>query len=168
MNTKPQPDTNSSSQTPHEFINVLTESGFKEVLKIPIDSSENFFVFWRPGLLITLDTFIGRVNRAMLYFNFCGQRSAIHGSSAFVADTDQGRVYSGSTDIRNGLRYKLGDMLEVGTLLEKWVERPFLWLLHYEDTKAAGYKFDDINAERIALLPENVREAISGMNHTKE
>jgi hypothetical protein len=39
-----------------------------------------------------------------------------------------------------------------------------MWLLHYMDTKVKGYDYKAITADRIAMLPEDVRTAISGMN----
>jgi hypothetical protein len=46
--------------------------------------------------------------------------------------------------------------------MKKWIRQPFLWLLHYGDTKVAGYDFDEINQQRIAMFPTEVQEAICG------
>jgi hypothetical protein len=47
-----------------------------------------------------------------------------------------------------------------GEFLPKWVERPFLWLLHHGDTQGE-YDYDEINEERISKLPKHVIDAIT-------
>jgi hypothetical protein len=71
-----------------------------------------------------------------------------------------GGVYE-SLDCREAIRYYLGKMRETGTFLPVWENRPFLWLLHYMDTKDEGYDYKAITASRIAQLPEHVRNAIT-------
>jgi hypothetical protein len=158
-------DTNSMRQTIPEFFDILADMGFREVLKLAIEgTSDHFHVFWKPGLLLRLDTYMGRsVNSGTCYFNYRGPRDAINGSNGWIQDTEHGPAWSGDTDIREGLRHKLDTMAEAGELLEDWIKQPFLWLLHYMDTKVEGYDHKAITAERIAMLPEDVRTAISGM-----
>lgn len=162
-------DTNSMRQTIPEFFEILADMGFREVLKIGIEGTpDHFFIFWKAGLLVKLDTYMGRsVNSATCYFNYRGPRDAINGSNGCIQGTEDQPVWYGDTDIREGLRHKIETMSEAGELLEKWIKPPFLWLLHYMDTKAKGYDYNAINAERIAMLPEDVREAISGMHEKR-
>lgn len=156
-------DTISNRQTIPEFFEILADMGFREILKLAIEGTQDHFhVFWKSGLLITLDTFHGSINGGTCYFNFRGPRNAIHGSNGWVKNTERGPVWKGDTDIREGLRHKLDTMSEVGELLETWVSKPFLWLLHYRDTKTEGYDHESITSERIAMLPEYVRKAIAG------
>ncbi len=156
-------DTNSTRQTIPEFLGILVEMGFREVLKLPIaDTPDHFYVFWKPGLLVKLDTYMGRsVNGGDCYFNYRGPRGAIRGSNGPVPGAEP-MVWYGDMDIREGLRHKLDTMAEAGELLEEWISQPLLWLLHYMDTKTEGYDYKAITAERIAMLPEDVRMAISG------
>jgi len=65
----------------------------------------------------------------------------------------------GGGDCREALKYNIEQLELNGSFVKPWVERPFLWLLHYMDTKVEGYRYEKINAERIAMLPEEVRVA---------
>lgn len=149
-------DTNSNKQTISEFFDILKDIGFVEVLKLPIPGTEDHFhVFWKSGLLIRLDTWNNRcVNGGDVYFNYQGNRSDLHhASNGLVAGTDD--VWGGYRDIREGFR----NFLDIpGKFLAPWVKKPFLWLLHYQDTKVEGYSYEKINAERIDMLPAYVRE----------
>ena len=57
--------------------------------------------------------------------------------------------------------FNLGRLAKHGTFVSPWVERPFLWLLNYMDTKTEGYDYKAINEARIAKLPEHVRTCIT-------
>ena len=69
-------------------------------------------------------------------------------------------VYIGSHDAREALRYHITMLREHGTFINPWIERPFLWLLHYADTKGE-YDYEAINKARIDCLPDYVKQAIS-------
>lgn len=159
-----QTDTDSTHQTIPEFFEILADMGFREVLKLAIeDTPDHFHVFWKAGLLVALDTYMGSVNSGNCYFNYRGPVVAISGRSgshALIQNTDQ-CVWRGDIDIRRALRHNLDAMARDGEFLEEWIEQPFLWLLHYMDTRVEGYDHNEITAERIAMLPEDVR---TGMN----
>ena len=148
---------------------VLAAEGFEKVLEIPIphdptlerEYGDRYFVYWHPdGLLLSFDSYCGdSVNGGHIYFNFkMNDPQEFYllnipvGSCNGVAD---------SIDCREAIRYYLGKMRENGKFLPVWEHRPFLWLLHYMDTKAEGYDYKAITAERIAMLPEHVRKAIT-------
>jgi len=56
-------DTNATRQTIPEFFTILESMGFTKVLEVGI-----LHVFWKPGLLLKLDTFYERVNSGSCYF----------------------------------------------------------------------------------------------------
>lgn len=70
-------------------------------------------------------------------------------------------VFVGSCDCREALRFRTAKLEQEGTILPVWEFRPWLWLLHHGDTKVEGYDHKKITAERIAMLPEYVRKAIT-------
>ena len=158
------------SQTLAEFKEVLVDMGFKEVYVCDIpegsySKGDKFYIYWNPeGLLICFDSYNGNtsVNGGSCYFNYAGDRDAMFQcSNGFAGEVDGVNVYSGHKDVREGLRFTLNQMKENGKILDKWIERPFLWLLHYMDTKVEGYDYKKISEERIAQLPKEVQEAIT-------
>jgi hypothetical protein len=58
------------------------------------------------------------------------------------------------------VKFRIAEMEKDGKFLSKWIEQPFMWLLHYQDTKVQFYDSGKINRERIKLLPRQVRRAI--------
>ena len=76
-------------------------------------------------------------------------------------EEDTSGIKSGHSDGREALRHGLAKLEKAGEILPVWVDRPFLWLLHYGDTKIPGYNYEAINNERIAMMPEWVREMIT-------
>jgi len=71
-------------------------------------------------------------------------------------------IYAGHHDCREAVKHNISKFLENGTFLKTWKERPFLWLLHHADTKDKGFDHEKINQERIAMLPQDVQDAIKG------
>jgi hypothetical protein len=148
---------------------VLAAEGFSKVFEMEIpndpthekDYQDKYFIYWHPdGLLLSFDSYFGdSVNGGHIYFNFkpndwkqfCTLNIPLSGG---------GGVYE-SLDCREAIRYYLGKMRETGTFLPVWENRPFLWLLHYMDTKEEGYDYKAITASRIAQLPEHVRNSIT-------
>ena len=136
----------------------LSEGIFSE------DREEQWFIYWRDGILLFLDSFSGNLNSGQAYFNYrfrSEYRNLTGYSGGFTLTPEGYRVAYGSIDIREGLRHRLTTMEENGEFLSQWVERPFLWLLHHQDTKTPGYDFDVINEQRISLLPQDVQGAIT-------
>lgn len=77
-------------------------------------------------------------------------------------------IWSGDHDCRTALRHNIQKLEEFGEFVTPWVDTPHLWLLHWMDTKDnSGEPLDwrlirnkEINAERIAMLPADVRAAM--------
>jgi hypothetical protein len=152
------------------YIRIISEEGFAEVLRMPFDGKgvgegckETFYVFWHTaGLLLSFDTFGGeRVNGGHIYFNWRSKTDSFwprHGSGSGCKKDHS--VFTGHIDCREALRFRLRELREGGEFLSPWIEQPFLWLLHYADTKAEGYNYGTINADRLALLPPEVRACV--------
>jgi hypothetical protein len=78
-------------------------------------------------------------------------------------------VFVGSIDCREAIKLQISNIEKNGILLDKWEFRDYMWLLHHKDSeqldkvnqKESSAMVDRIREERIALLPEEVREAIT-------
>lgn len=158
------------------YLSIAQQIGFKIVLEIPFvskhshdtDHQEKLFILWRPGILLCFNTYLSeKVNGGNFYYNWRprGEMDSVI-SSGHV--TKEG-IWVGSHDCREALVFNISELERHGAILDKWVERPFLWLLHYMDTNGpdgkglgrGGYDHDVINEARIAMLPEEVRKAIT-------
>lgn len=69
-------------------------------------------------------------------------------------------VWSGDHDAREAIRHNMERLEEFGKFVTPWTRQPFLYLLHYMDTKQDGYDYKAITAERIKMLPADVQSAI--------
>jgi len=161
------------SNTLENYTRIIREEGFEKVLAVPFvgkaysgenPPAESFQVWFHPdGLLLDFDTYgTDRINSAKFYFNVRLKESAARWHlrcSGGCAKDDVG-VLVGDFDAREALRFHIRQLRAAGQLLNPWIEQPFLWLLHYMDTKDQSYDYKTINAERIAMLPEHVRKAI--------
>ena len=147
-----------------EWVALVESMGFERIFSMAIpDTPDFFYMWWKPGILLKADTYNGPdgLNGAMAYFNYKGPRSAMFKCSSGHAGTVDGEeVWEGSVDAREGFRFAMDRMQAAGEFLPVWIGNPFLWLLHYMDTKKEGYSYEAINAERIALLPPHVQSAI--------
>lgn len=145
-------------------LEVIKDLGFELLCcnEIP-GTKDKWRIFWRDGLLLFCDSYDEdtTLNSGKVYFNYCGPRMNF-GSNGLIKKIDGQLIWQGDFDIREGLRYHIDWLNENGKILLKWIEQPFLWLLHYKDTKVENYDYEAINAERIALLPNKVQEAIKG------
>lgn len=155
------------------YMSVAESIGFKTVLEVPFTTksawderarNEKLFVLWRDGILLVFDTYnTDGVNGGNFYYNWQGSREKHFNvlSSGGPARNDLS-IWVGHHDCREGLKFHIRQLEAHGRLLPKWVERPFMWLLHHGDTaNNKPYDYKAINTERIALLPREVREAIS-------
>jgi hypothetical protein len=70
-------------------------------------------------------------------------------------------VWSGDHDCREALKNNINLLAENGEFLKKWIDPPFLWLLHHGDSKEPGYDFNEINNRRMELLPDYVKQCIN-------
>lgn len=169
-----------------EYIEIITELGFELVLKVPFTNDDGVelnlqFFARQDGLILVFDEFqwdieghVPVVNGANLYYNWkpnnIQTRWEVTSSGGFVGPngeslvqnpniTEDQYVWSGNHDAREAIRYKIQQLEKAGTFLSRWAQPPFLWFLHYMDTKGE-YDYKVINVERIAMLPEWVQEII--------
>lgn len=154
------------------YLRIAQEIGFKIVLVMPFKGNgwgrepveEALYVLWKDGILLKFDTFGGNsVNSGNFYYNWRRNRPLKNDgltSSGSCSRQDVG-IWVGNHDCREALRFHLSQLEQAGSFLSKWIERPFLWLLHYGDTETAAYDYNAINQARIALFPEEVRNAIT-------
>ena len=149
------------------YLSVVEDEGFEEVLSIPFESTssghpEKFMVFFKrsEGVLLKFDTYrLSKpgVNGGSFYYNVRPFASGwAHGVTSSGCFEDG--IWVGSHDCREALRHHMQRLREWGEFITPWAKRPFLWLLHHEDDSD---HYDEINAERIAMLPEHVRDAIA-------
>lgn len=175
------------------YLRIISEEGFEQVLRLPFVAvgyggkdarDEVFYVFWHDadGLLLAFDTYnTTHVNGGNLYYNIRPKPGILprnsslrHGATSSGGwhgqDGDEANwIWSGNHDCREALRYHLRQLRAHGEFVTPWVDQPFVWLLHYMDTKDAtgtslpysGYDHKAINKARIALLPAHVQAAIT-------
>src|SRR3989344_628154 len=153
-----------------DYLKVLTEEGFEEVLKLSFvgdeGRQESFFIFFHEGngIILALDTFGGdKTNGGHFYYNWrphSGTKINKCISSGSFSLKDK-TVWIGDHDCRESLRRNLHNLRQHGTFVNPWIEQPFLWLLHYMDTKKEGYDYEAISAKRIALLPVKVQATLA-------
>jgi hypothetical protein len=150
------------------YMKAASSIGFKKVLELPFAVKsdwderpriETYFIFWRDGILLSFDTYNSdHVNGGHFYYNWKGPRGS-YLSSGHAVEND---IWVGDHDCREGLKFHIRQLEENGSFLPKWVERPFLWMLHHGDTaNDKVYDYESLNAKRIAMLPREVREAIT-------
>lgn len=171
-------DTNAYEQTADQFLEVVKDLGFEQVLELHFETrfrpedepqADRFLVFHRRGILLKLDTYCGnRINSSAILLNWTPKEpdgshwypaleNCSHGAT--YMEDGSAPLLDVSFDCRQGLRDKLGQLEKHGTIPEKWQKVPFMWLLHHGDTRDS-YVYQDINRERIAMLPDHVREMI--------
>lgn len=159
------------SSTLDYYEKVLAAEGFSKVFEMeipndPADENEyhdRYFIYWHPdGLLLSFDSYFGNsVNGGHIYFNFRPTDVKEFRNLQLPVSGGCPAGLCESIDCREAIRYYLGKMRENGSFLHVWEKRPFLWLLHYMDTKTEGYDYKAITESRIAQLPEYVRNAIT-------
>lgn len=148
----------------------IKNMGFKELLTFPFKSEgqeEKLVLSWlKPGILLRYDTFYGDRNSAEIYYCWKADED-VRKASKFHEMVSSGSggedgVWKGSHDAREALRFHLHKLFTYGTFITPWPEKPFLWTLHYEDTKIKDYDYKSINAERLAMLPFSIGNIIHG------
>lgn len=166
------------SNTVERYVRIVKELGFEQVLTAPFTGhtvNEMFYIFaHRDGMILCFDTYMGSdVNGAHLYYNLeftnidHGNHCSVISSGSWVeyeVDRDSrtvSGVWSGHHDAREGLKHTIAKIRKNCKILTKWKDDPFLWLLHYMDTKTENYDYAAINAERLAMCPEWVRNMLA-------
>ena len=153
------------------YVRIITEEGFESVLTIPFignnKADESLNIYWhRDGILLVFDTYdTDRVNGGKYLYNWVPDdwSTRCRYTSSGGLETHEGQdVWCGSHDCREALRHNIRQLRDNGEFLSTWIRQPFIWLLHYMDTKEEGYDYEEINQQRIAMLPQYVQDAISG------
>lgn len=149
---------------------VYERLGFEKVLTVPFEGRyvpEEMTLWWSPeGLLLRSETFSfdgereRGLNSSTVYYNLAIENREGLWSVTSSGSMREGGIWVGDHDAREGLAAKLDGLRSVGSFLPKWRARPWLWLLTYVDTDDKGYDHGAINEERIAALPQYVRDAI--------
>lgn len=115
---------------------------------------------------MSFDTFLGdSINGGNVLFNLESPKYISYDvpySGGYMQRSDERKILAAGIDSREAIRTRLEGLREQGKFLPVWEEKPFMWLLHYGDTKKEGYDYKAINQERIALLPVKIQEAIKG------
>lgn len=154
-----------------DYEEVLRDEGFTEVLALPFNGhdgmSEHLKVWWHEteGLLLRFDTYcIDHVNGASVYYNWIPDAKPYHEytSSGGMTNVNGELIWNGDHDAREALRFKLRRLRENGRFVSPWKAAPYIWLLHYKDTKGGfdSEKYSRINEERYNMLPQRVRDSL--------
>ena len=156
-----------------EYFKLVEEIGFKQALKVDFkghkDEDEVFYIYWnaKNGILLCFDTYSGDLNSGDFYYNWIPKDRQVgykYTSSGVFEKYNDKVVWVGSHDCRNNIDVNIRNLEENGEFVVPWINKPFLWLLHYKDTKKystnKGYKI--VNERRIKQLSEKIQIAIKG------
>lgn len=148
-----------------DTLRIYAELGFSVIADRPFqddEHTERLVTLWRDGILATVESYRSSANSSKIYYNWQpneGVRRQSYTSSGHGHGDPL--VWVGDHDAREGLRHTLGRLESAGKLLPVWIERPFLWLLSYTDSKTPDYSYEEINATAIEAFPASVRTAIT-------
>jgi len=147
-----------------DYTKIISNIGFKQVLCLPFNchnGEDELQIWWNSsGILLSFDTYFNKskINGGKFYYNIKPKTDQFYKYTSSGHYTDE--IWIGDHDCREALVFHIYQLEKSGEFLSKWIERPFLWLLHYMDTKS-DYDYKKINEERINMLPDYVRKAIS-------
>jgi hypothetical protein len=164
------------------YLRICNDLGFETVLTIPFkgksyggdeERDEQLYVLaHRDGLLLAFDTWESHhVNGGKVYYNWrphnletCARYTSSGGFYEYDYEARAGAWY-GDHDAREALRHTIRNLRRNGELVARWEHRPFLWLLHYMDTKESGYDYEQITEDRIRMMPDWVQQMITPATH---
>lgn len=140
------------------YCEIATSYGFEQVYEeeftvhpefagdSPVDEIQR--IFWHPkGFLLSVVSYSrwkGRkVNTATVYYafdvprDFISDFSLVSSSGGYSVwdEIEKRYVWSGDTDVREGLKYHLDSMCELAKPLAEWPSTLTVWLLHYGDER---------------------------------
>jgi hypothetical protein len=156
-----------------EYLEAVLALGFRAVLSFSFEiegREEQFMVFWHDsGVLLRCDSCFGRRNSANIYFNLWYEKYENVWDIQYTGHVNAAEnVVIGSMDARVGIVHIMDSLYKAGVLIKPWIERPFLWLLHYGETRDPNCDYKAINETRLAQLPEFVRINIPADMEVKE
>lgn len=170
---KDQEDTGGSQKVTY-FQKVLSDNGFildlHEVGKKPSwdktfhqkMKNEMCQVWYHPdGIVVIFDTFMGSVNSAKCYYQVKPKDPEIKNfyeciSSGGFEETDQGLIWVGDHDAREGLIHNLNKIRNHGTFLKQWYRTYRLpWFVIWEGPEgwSPDFDYDAASLERILRCP---------------
>ncbi len=82
---------------------------------------------------------------------------------AYIKDNGLSSVWVGNSDCREAIKNHISLMAENGLFLNKWVEKPFIYLYHHGDKQSALGHSDEVMEERYSKLPDYVKNAIENV-----
>lgn len=170
-------DTSFSNVT-ERYLEIATGIGFEIVAKIPFEATdrhttrqEQMFILWNNGILLYFDTYHGKVNSGKFYYNWTPKSKDYPRSilSSGSWESSEMNLWSGDHDCREALKFNISELKIYGNILNPWKKKERPWLINYADTektKEMNFResspiYKSINEQRISMLPQNVREAIT-------
>lgn len=158
-----------------EFLEIVEKEGFKQALKVDFKGYEGrdeaIYIFWeeKKGILLCFDTYGINVNGGHFYYNWVPKDREVaykYTHTGGFEKHNNGMVWVGSHDCRIDMDKNIKNLEENGDFVVPWINRPFLWLLHYKDEERENIlvdkKYKLVNERRIALLPREIQDAIRG------
>lgn len=173
------------------YMAIIGDLGFVQVADVPFTvpgwtaedppRAEHYYMFANreKGILLGFDTYDEvRVNGGKFYYCWAPNEEkcradhvrptasgSYHMKPGVTRETATNDDYfwAGDHDCREAIRYHISQLEEYGSFIPTWPDGhdQLLWLLHHGDTKVNGYDLPGITAERLALLPQWVREMIN-------
>jgi hypothetical protein len=161
-----------SGMTLSEYCGVVERLGYRQVLSVPFegkDYSDELQVWWQAsrGLLLVFDTYFGKksVNSGHVYYNWRPSPNTRQYELTSSGTSTKDGVWYGNHDCRKALRINMDLLAANGDFVVPWVAQPLVWLFHYSDLpRNVNWRDKDeiirrVRPERIAMLPEHVRQA---------
>ncbi|MFA5994289.1 MAG: hypothetical protein WC823_04995 [Parcubacteria group bacterium] len=155
------------------YLRIIQEEGFQILLTLPFSDKEGceekyYICFHKEdGILLSFDTYGGdSINGGHFYYNWQPSNNdpkngyKVLSSGGYRKDGAE-FIWAGHHDCRETLRLHIYDLRKNGKFVTPWIEQPFIWLLHYMDTKNPSYDYKAINKERLAMLPPEVLQSIT-------
>ena len=193
-----------------QYEKIIGDIGFKKILEIPFDNQysahdkvthEKFFVYWYEecSILLTFDTYgENSVNGGKFYYNWIpndikdknnpSSSGCYEGLSRFrdffdflgVKQNYKKFYWAGDYDCREAIKFHIEQLKKYGKFMKQWKKQPFLWLVHYVDTRnktgeglrndnnTPTYDYKAINRTRLAMLPKSVQKAVRMRSEKQE
>jgi hypothetical protein len=79
---------------------------------------------------------------------------------SYIVDNELINIWCSHNDCREAIIFNINRLKDNGSFLKQWKKKPFLWLLHYMDTKDNDYDHEKITLERLNKLPKYVLKSM--------